>query len=93
MIIVITAYAIISKTSNLFNSFKDSWAVVAYLVSLTLISYLRSKHLIPFPEDNILVVVVALIFCKILVNAKLEKSQIANNLERLNVEVLASAKE
>ena len=93
MIIVIAAYAIISKTSNLFNSFKDSWAVVAYLVSLTLISYLRSKHLIPFPEDNILVVVVALIFCKILVNAKLEKSQIANNLERLNVEILASAKE
>jgi amino acid transporter len=87
IVIVIIGYALISKTSNILNSFKDSWVLIGYLLNLTLISYLRSKHLIPFPVDNLLVILTALIFCKILVNSRLEKSLIAKNLSKLHLEI------
>ena len=92
LLVVVGGYALISKTSNLLNSFKDSWAIVAYLVSLTFISYLRSKKIIPFPADNLLVIGSALVFCFILVKNKLSKTEISKNLANLNLEIAANAK-
>ncbi len=87
LVLIIICYAIISKNENLISSFKDSYTIVAYMISLTLISYLRSKNIIPFPEDNILVILSALISCKFLIIGKLEANLIKQNLERINVEI------
>jgi amino acid transporter len=92
LLLVVISYALISKTTNLVNSFKDSWAIIFYLVTLTLISYLRSKKLIPFPADNLLVIASSLIFCYILVKNKLSKTIIAKNLDTLNLEIEQHAK-
>lgn len=92
VIAVVGGYALISKTSNLISSLKDSWTIIAFMISLTVISYLRSKNLIPFPEDNLLVIGSAILFCHLLVKAKLEKSQIQANLDTLHVEIANNAK-
>ena len=92
LLIVVFLYALISKTSTFFKSFADSSIIVCYMLTLTLISYLRLKHVISFPADNLLVIFLTLVYCNVLVKTRLSKSQIKHNLTTLNKEILADAK-
>lgn len=91
LVIVMFGYAIISKTSSIINSIKDSWPIIAYLVSLTLISYLRYKKFIPFPLDNGFIIGFSLLFCNLLIRGRLPKQLIGQNLHNLDLEITKNA--
>jgi amino acid transporter len=73
----------ISSTNNRFrliNVFTDSWIIISYLLVLTFVSYLHSIKQIVFPIDNLAIIMVSLIFCKLLVSKCLTQQQIVENI-------------
>jgi len=87
LVIVVIGYASFSKEHNILKAIKDSWMIIAFMLTLTLISYLRFLKFIPFPLDNILVAITGLVFCKLMLNKRLAKTDIINNMKKINVEI------
>ena len=80
-------YWLLFARNNIFLSFAKSWYMIAYIAVLYGISYGHSHHLINFPVDNGLVLVASIIFTKIFITAQESKNVIANNIDRLRLEL------
>ncbi|MCE3268175.1 MAG: hypothetical protein K0R49_427, partial [Burkholderiales bacterium] len=65
----------------------QSWYLVAYMLLMTLVSYLRGTKQIGFPLDNIFIIIIGLFTCKIMLFNSLSTQQIAYNANNLKQEV------
>lgn len=85
LLITVAIYALIIK--KVLTVIKESIVFIIYVFVLTLISFLHAQKYISFPIDNLLVILVSFICCKILVMTRLPNTEIKKNLEHLNLEV------
>lgn len=84
IIITVLLYAIITK--KIFRVFLDCLVLIIYILALAMISFLHSKQYISFPLDNLYVILVSLICCKLMVKMRLNPSDIKANLVHLQLE-------
>jgi amino acid transporter len=85
LILTIIIYTIITK--KVFLVIKESIIFVVYVLGLVLISYLHNQKALSFPLDNLLVILLSLICCKILIINRLPHEEIKKNLEHLKLEL------
>lgn len=76
-----------AKLSYQISKMYGGFTIILYIMILAIISYLRVNAKINFPLDNVLVVILGFIFCRLMLNNQLSKEEIATNLKRLNQEV------
>ncbi len=67
-------------------SLKNNFFIVGYLLSLALVKYMHQAKLIIFPVDNLLVIVISLIACKIFITNKINATEISDNFLRFSNE-------
>ena len=86
--LIIVAYGLYLRKENVnfiahitYNLF-----IVIYLCALISIEYLRHSNVIIFPFDNLCIIVVSLIACKVFVVNRVSKDDIKINLSRYNLE-------
>lgn len=84
LLITVAIYAIITK--NFIKVIIDSIILILYVFAMTLISYLHAQKMISFPLDNLLIILISIISCKLLVKTRLSNNEIKDNLVRLNLE-------
>jgi hypothetical protein len=51
------------------------------------VSHLRGTSTIGFPEDNLVIIVLGLITCKIMISSSLKQDEIVKNMSHLKEEV------
>jgi hypothetical protein len=81
------AYWLIFARQQPLFAFKKSWFMTAYVATLYAISYGHSQHQISFPSDNLLVLLVSIIFVKIFLWGQESREVIASNIEKIKVEL------
>ncbi|MCD6056026.1 MAG: family permease [Gammaproteobacteria bacterium] len=88
--LVMTAYFIVNhKRETIVGVFKENWYIAGYTLSLLAVSLLRSKNMIAFPLDNVLIAVIGLLFSWIFVNNALGEQKLEENFLRIEKEVLS----
>lgn len=87
ILICCVAYWLIFARSTPLLAFKKSWFMTAYVACLYGISYAHTANLIGFPMDNLAVLIISLVFTKIFVLSQESQQTIANNIERLKLEL------
>ncbi|MBU6139969.1 MAG: APC family permease [Proteobacteria bacterium] len=86
-LILIHILLIEKKPTHLINSLKSNFFISAYLLALLAIKFLHQEKMILFPIDNIFIVTISYLACRIFVGKKVNKKQIQSNLERISKEV------
>lgn len=86
-IIIAGYYAFNSKAENFKTTMAKNWYLIVYLASLTLVSFLRSKQLIPFPMDNLIIAAIGLVFCCIFTRNSLPFELLEENLVKTRKEL------
>ena len=86
LICCVLYWLIFARTTPLL-AFKKSWFMTAYVAGLYGVSYAHSANLINFPLDNLAVLIISLIFTKIFILSQESQETIANNIERLKLEL------
>ena len=71
---------------NFVSHIANNLFIVLYLVALIAVEYLRRLNIVPFPLDNLCVIVVSLIACRIFVAARISKSEMKANLDKYILE-------
>jgi amino acid transporter len=74
------------RVVRLSYSLKRNFFVLGYLLSLSLIKYIHQIKLVTFPIDNLLVIMISLIACKIFVVNKVNATEISDNFLRFSNE-------
>jgi amino acid transporter len=74
------------KAVSLFASFKNNFFILGYLLTIVLIKYIRQSGFIPFPLDNVVVVIASLFACRVFIANKINGAEINNNLIRFSNE-------
>lgn len=64
-----------------------SFTIILYVILLAIISYVREHKQINFPVDNVFVVILGFIFCRMMLAYQLSSEDILANLKRLNQEM------
>jgi amino acid transporter len=82
-LIAIHSLFIDKNPSGLARNIRTNFYVVAYLLTLLLIKYLRQIDSIIFPLDNLLVIIVACFACKIFIKKKISMPEIKANLKKV----------
>lgn len=80
-------YWLIFARNNPLFAFKKSWFMTAYIIVLYAVSYSHKTHLVAFPYDNYIVFIASIIFAKIFMLSQEKKEIIANNIEKLKLEL------
>ncbi len=84
MALIVIHNLFIDKTSDgLFVSLKTNFFIVGYLLGMLAIKYAHQNKLVSFPIDNLLVILVSCIACKIFVASKVSRKEIESNLNRI----------
>lgn len=84
IILTVLLYAFITK--KIFRVFLDCMVLIIYIIVLTGISFLHLKNYISFPLDNLYVILVSILCCKLMVKMRLSNSEIKVNLKHLQLE-------
>jgi len=92
LIVVLFFYSLNRSWQKILFSLAKNGSLLIYLGSLWLIALLRSKNLIPFPLDNVFVAITGLVMCYVFVRISLPVSDLAINIDRVNLEVEAGDK-
>lgn len=71
------------KSSKLSKSLGENFFIVAYLLAIIAVKYLHKEHLIVFPIDNLLIIIISCAFCKIFISNKIDKAEIQKNLNKI----------
>lgn len=87
LILTVVGYGIVARSSSIVATFIDSWYLLIYIGLLTLISYLRTIGTVEFPLDNLFVVVIGLITCKVMLMQSSPTEQIIQNMIALKQEI------
>ena len=74
------------KPIKLFSAIKTNFFVIAYLLAIVAVKYLHKTHLIAFPIDNFLIIIISCFACKMFVDNKITKKEIGNNLDKIAAE-------
>jgi amino acid transporter len=85
-LIVIYNLFIDKNKSSLSMALKENFFVVAYLLAMLVVKYLHKIEVVSFPLDNVLIIVISCIACKIFIGKKINKEEIARNIERIKAE-------
>ena len=94
LILIVLGYGLVRKhykQFRLLTVFKDSWIIIGYLLAITFISYLHSIKQVIFPVDNLAIIIVSLIFCKLLVSKRLSRQQIVENIRQIITDPIESS--
>ncbi|MSP33861.1 MAG: APC family permease [Rickettsiales bacterium] len=70
------------KPSKLINALKTNFFVIAYLLVIVAVKYLHREHLVAFPIDNLLIIIISCASCKIFISNKIDKEEIQKNLKK-----------
>jgi amino acid transporter len=85
--LITIGYGLLVRDSSIVKALAQSWYLVAYMLLMTLVSYLRGTKQIGFPLDNIFIIIIGLFTCKIMLFNSLSTQQIAYNANNLKQEV------
>jgi amino acid transporter len=86
-LIVVGYYAFHAKKETFHNTLVKNWYLLIYLASLVVVSFLRFKHMIPFPEDNLIIAAIGLIFAYIFRKNSLSSLDLEQNLIKIREEM------
>jgi amino acid transporter len=81
IVIVLLGYSLIKKHS--LAEFIANWYLVLYPLGLTIISFLHKLHIVAFPYDNYLVVLMGIFFCWVFSVSSLPVDAIKDNLAKM----------
>jgi amino acid transporter len=87
LLISTIGYGILVRESSVIKAFTQSWYLIAYMLAMTLVSYLRLGDHISFPLDNVFIVVIGFIACRIMLMKSLTKEQITQNVIHAKQEI------
>lgn len=73
-------------------AFKKSWYLTAYIIALYSTSYAHEIHAIGFPQDNLIVLALSLVFTKIFLMNHEPKEIINKNIEKIKIELSQNEK-
>lgn len=85
-IIALYSLFVEKKPANFFSNFKSNFFIIGYLLALISVKYLHQMKLISFPFDNLLIIILSCIACKIFIAKKIGKNEIEENLKRVAAE-------
>lgn len=84
---IVLAYFIFNAQQEGFAVLSKNWYIFGYLLSLLLVSFGRSKNLIPFPMDNLFVACIGAIFAQLFTKNSLSFQKLEENFIRINAEI------
>ncbi len=87
LVLATIAYGIFVKGSTPIKALSQSWYLVLYVLLMGVVSHLRGTSTIGFPEDNLVIIVLGLITCKIMISSSLKQDEIVKNMSHLKEEV------
>ena len=87
LIILSIGMSIFDKQTHALTTLKQSLMIILYMIIIMLVSYAREKNFISFPADNLLIIIVSIIFGYILVKNSLSQQEIGINLAQVNQEI------
>lgn len=85
-LIVIYNLFVDKKSESLLTSFRKNFFVIGYLLAMAAVKYFHKEGQIPFPLDNILVILISLIACKSFMKNKISKQEIEVHIEKIKGE-------
>jgi amino acid transporter len=87
LIIILLVYSkVIEHKSNLINLARTTLMLLVYVGGILLVAYLHKNTLVLFPYDNLLIVVFALVMCRVFAASALGVSQINANIHKYDLE-------
>ncbi|MBY0379762.1 MAG: APC family permease [Burkholderiales bacterium] len=86
LFVILVIYGFIVSKGSFLSALKSNLFVIAYVGSIILVAYLRKLNLVLFPYDNLCIVLISLVMCKVFVNKCLMTNEISINLARYNLE-------
>lgn len=87
LIIITIAFGIFVRNSSPIKAFGQAWFLILYALLMGTVSYLRGNNIIGFPLDNLLIVIIGIVTCKIMLKNSLPQDQVAKNMLHLREEV------
>ncbi len=87
LVLTTIAYGIFVKGSNPIKALSQSWYLVIYVLLMGVVSHLREANAIGFPIDNLFIIALGLITCKIMLSSSLKQDEIVQNMSHLKEEV------
>lgn len=87
VLIVAGYYAFNAKKETFYATLIKNWYLLIYLACIVLVSFLRSKALIPFPGDNLIIAAIGLIFAYIFRKNSLSSENLEQNIIKIREEI------
>ena len=87
LVLTTIAYGIFGKSNNPIKALLQSYYLIVYVLLMGLVSHLHETNSIGFPIDNIVIIVLGLITCKIMISSSLKQDEIITNMAHLKEEV------
>jgi len=88
LILITIAYGVFVRGSSPLKAVAQSWYLIMYMLLMTFVSHLRGTNNIGFPLDNVIIIVIGLITCKIMLMKSLPNEQIIQNVQHLKQDEL-----
>jgi amino acid transporter len=86
-LIIIIDNLFITKPNNIIKNFISNSFIILYLLCFIMIKYFESIHIILFPIDNLCIILLSILFCKIFIKNKVDKKTIELNLINHNIKI------
>jgi hypothetical protein len=88
MIIIITIYGLIINNSvGIFKTLFANAYMLSYLLLMIAVSYLHKMNLVSFPIDNIFIIIIGIIACRVFISVKENVNTINNNILQYSKEL------
>jgi amino acid transporter len=93
--IIIAIYSLLINRSagivtSIFTTITSSIFMLGYLVLMIAVSYMRKTNIIPFPLDNLCIIIIAFFACKTFIGVRVSTAVINDNMIRYNDEIESS---
>jgi amino acid transporter len=93
LILTTIGYGLLVRSSTVVKAFATAWYLIVYTLLMTLVSYLREHKQISFPFDNVVIVIIGFITCKIMLHKSLSEEDMVLSVQRFKEEIESVVRE
>ena len=93
LLLTTIGYGLLVRSSTVVKAFATAWYLIVYTLLMTLVSYLREHKQISFPFDNVVIIIIGFITCKIMLHNSLSEKDMVHSMQRFKEEIESVIKE